>query len=266
VVSLLILIAGIQAIKGLTVRQYPRSDNAEVTITTAYIGASAELVRGFITTPIERAVSGVDGVDYVESSSAQSISTIKLRLKLNYDPIKALSEINSKVTQVRGDLPPEAEVPVINVESADSAFASAYLSFTSDILEPNQVTDFLVRVVQPRLGALDGVQRAEVLGANSVDDFKNLAIKAVDGAVVRLKDVAVVELGSDSYETVVRYNGENAIFMGIWPLPNSNTLDVIAGVRAELDDIKSTLPTGMSATMAYDASEYIQSSIIFTCF
>jgi len=317
VVSLLILIAGIQAINGLTIRQYPRSDNAEVTITTSYIGASAELVRGFITTPIERAVSGVDGVDYVESSSAQSISTIKLRLKLNYDPIKALSEINSKVTQVRGDLPPEAEVPVINVESADSAFASAYLSFTSDILEPNQVTDFLVRVVQPRLGALDGVQRAEVLGArtfamrvwidtkrlaahgitpvqlrqalaannylsalgqtrgtqlqvnlsantdlNSVEDFKNIALKSNGEAIVRLKDVAVVELGSDSYETVVRYNGENAIFMGIWPLPNSNTLDVIAGVRAELEDIKSTLPSGMNATMAYDASEYIQSSII----
>lgn len=317
VVTLLILIAGVQALSGLTVRQYPRSDNAEVTITTAYIGASAELVRGFITTPIERAVSGVDGVDYVQSSSAQSISTIQLRLELNYDPIKALSEINSKVTQVRGDLPPEAEVPVISVESADSAFASAYLSFTSDILEPNQVTDFLVRVVQPRLGALDGVQRAEVLGArtfamriwldterlaahnispsqvrqalaannylsalgqtrgsvlqinlsantdlNSVEEFENLAVRSEGGAIVRLKDVAEVELGSDNYETVVRYDGDEAIFMGIWPLPNSNTLDVIAGVRAELEDIKSTLPTGMQATMAYDASEYIQSSIV----
>ncbi len=317
VVSLLILIAGIQAISGLTIRQYPRSDNAEVTINTAYIGASADLVRGFITTPLERAVGGVDGVDYVQSSSAQGLSTIKLRLELNYDPIKALSEINSKVTQVRGDLPPEAEVPVISVESADSAFASAYLSFTSDILEPNQVTDFLVRVVQPRLGALDGVQRAEVLGArtfamrvwldstrlaahnispvqvrqalvannylsalgqtqgsllqinlsantdlNSVEEFEQLAVYSQNGAIVRLKDVATVELGSENYDTVVRYNGDEAIFMGIWPLPNSNTLDVIAGVREELESIKSTLPTGMEATMAYDASEYIQSSII----
>ena len=317
VVSLLILIAGIQALSGLTVRQYPRSDNAVVTITTAYVGASADLVRGFITTPIERAVGGVDGVDYVQSSSAQSVSTISLRLELNYDPIKALSEINSKVSQVRGDLPPEAEVPVISVESADSAFASAYLSFTSDILEPNQVTDFLVRVVQPRLGALDGVQRAEVLGArtfamriwldstrlaahnispsqvrqalaannylsalgqtrgtllqinldantdlNSVEEFKKLAVRSQNGAVVRLEDVAKVELGSENYDTVVRYNGDEAIFMGIWPLPNSNTLDVIAGVREELENIKSELPSGMQATMAYDASEYIQSSIV----
>ncbi len=317
VVSLLILIAGIQAIAGLTVRQYPRSDNAEVTITTAYIGASADLVRGFITTPIERAVGGIDGVDYVASSSTQSVSTIRVRLELNYDPIKALSEINSKVAQVRGDLPPEAEVPVIAIESADSAFASAYLSFTSDILEPNQVTDFLVRVVQPRLGALDGVQRADVLGArtfamriwldserlaahnigpaqvrqalaannylsaigqtrgsllqvnlsantdlHSVKEFENLAIRADNGAVIRMKDVAEIELGSESYDTVVRYNGSEAIFMGIWPLPNSNTLEVIAGVREELEKIKQDLPTGMEATMAYDASEYIQSSII----
>jgi multidrug efflux pump len=317
VVSLLILIAGIQAIAGLTIRQYPRSDNAEVTINTAYIGASADLVRGFITTPIERAVGGIDGVDYVASSSTQGLSTIRVRLELNYDPIKALSEINAKVAQVRGDLPPEAEVPVIAVESADSAFASAYLSFTSDILEPNQVTDFLVRVVQPRLGALDGVQRADVLGArtfamriwldserlaahgisptqvrqalsannylsaigqtrgsllqvnlsantdlHSVEEFNNLAIRSENGAVVRMQDVAEVELGSESYDTVVRYNGDEAIFMGIWPLPNSNTLEVIAGVREELENIKSDLPTGMEATMAYDASEYIQSSII----
>jgi len=145
------LLAGIQAVTSLSVRQYPRNDNAVVTITTAYIGASAELVRGFITTPLERAVSGADGVDYVSSSSTQGISTVSVRLELNYDPIKALSEINSKVTQVRGDLPPEAEVP----------------SFTSDILEPNQVTDFLTRVVQPRLAAQDGVQRAEVLGGRN---------------------------------------------------------------------------------------------------
>lgn len=167
VVSLLILIAGIQAITSLSIRQYPRNDNAVVTINTAYIGASAELVRGFITTPLERAVSGADGVDYVSSSSAQGLSTVSVRLELNYDPIKALSEISSKVNQVRGDLPPEAEIPVINVESADSTVASAYLSFTSDILEPNQVTDFLTRVVQPRLAARDGVQRAEVLGGRN---------------------------------------------------------------------------------------------------
>ncbi len=167
VVNLVIIIAGFQAIFTLNVRQYPRSDNASVTVTTVYVGASADLVRGFITTPLERAIAAADGIDYLESQSAQGLSTITARLKLNYDPIKALAEIGSKVDQVRGDLPPEAEVPVLNIESADSEFASAYLSFSSDILQQNEITDYLVRVVQPRLSALEGVQRAEILGART---------------------------------------------------------------------------------------------------
>src|SRR5512137_1441012 len=167
VTSLLIIIAGLQAIGSLNVRQYPRSDNAVVTVTTVYTGASAELVRGFISTPLERAIAAADGIDYLQSQSAQGLSTISVRLKINYDPIKALSEISSKVDQVRRDLPPEAEVPILNVESADSQFASAYLSFTSDVLKQNEITDYLVRVVQPRLSALEGVQRAEILGART---------------------------------------------------------------------------------------------------
>ena len=131
VVSLVILIAGLQAVRSLNVRQYPRSENATVTVTTIYVGASAELVRGFITTPLERAIAAADGIDYIESQSKLGLSTINVRLKLNYDSTKALAEISSKVDQVRRDLPPEAEVPIINIESADSRFASAYLSFTS---------------------------------------------------------------------------------------------------------------------------------------
>jgi multidrug efflux pump len=167
VISLLIIIAGLQAVRSLNVRQYPRSDNASVTVTTVYVGASADLVRGFITTPLERAIAAADGIDYIRSQSSLGRSAITVRLKLNYDPIKALSEISSKVDQVRGDLPPEAEVPIINVESADSEFASAYLSFTSDVLKQNEITDYLVRVVQPQLSALDGVQRADILGART---------------------------------------------------------------------------------------------------
>src|SRR3974390_1009564 len=146
VVNLVILIAGIQAIRTLTVRQYPRSDNASITVTTVYGGASADLVRGFITTPLERAIAAADGIDYIQSSSKLGLSTITVRLKLNYEANKALAEISSKVDQVRNDLPPEAEVPVINIEPADSQIASAYLSFSSDILEANQITDYLMRV------------------------------------------------------------------------------------------------------------------------
>ena len=167
VVNLVIIIAGLQSIRTLNVRQYPRNENSVVTVTTTYVGASADLVRGFITTPLERAIAAADGIDFIQSESTQGLSTINARLRLNYDPIKALSEISAKVDQVRGDLPPEAEVPVLNVESAESQFASAYLSFTSDILEQNQITDYLIRIVQPRLSALEGVQRADILGART---------------------------------------------------------------------------------------------------
>ncbi|GIX49843.1 MAG: acriflavine resistance protein B [Limisphaera sp.] len=167
VVNLVIVIAGLQAIFTLTVRQYPRSDNAAITVTTVYVGASPDLVRGFITTPLERAIAAADGIDYIESVSRQGVSTITVRLKLNYDPNKALAEISSRVNQVRGDLPPGAEIPVINIENAESSIAAAYLSFTSDLLEANQITDYLVRVVQPRLSAIEGVQRADILGGRT---------------------------------------------------------------------------------------------------
>jgi len=316
VVNLVIIIAGLQAIRSLNVRQYPRSENSVVTVSTVYVGASADLVRGFITIPLERAIAAADGIDYIESQSAQSLSTIKVRLKLNYDPIQALSEISSKVDQVRNDLPPEAEVPIINVESADSEFASAYLSFTSGDLKQNEITDYLVRIVQPRLSALEGVQRADILGARtfamrvwlepdrmaafnispaqirqalaennylaavgrtkgslvqvnltantdlqSVEEFKQLVIREQDGAILRLEDIGEVVLGAEDYDTEVRFSGQTAVFMGIWALPNANSLDVIRRVRVEMESIQQGLPTGMEARVAYDATAYIDNAI-----
>jgi len=316
VISFVIIIAGLQAIRSLNVRQYPRSENATVTVTTVYVGASAELVRGFITTPLERAIAAADGIDYIQSQSAQGRSLISVRLKLNCDATKALAEISSKVDQVRADLPPEAEVPIINIESADSKFASAYLSFTSDILKQNEITDYLVRVVQPRLSALTGVQRADILGARtfamrvwlkperlaaynitpvqvrqalaannylaalgatkgaliqvnltadtdlrSVEEFKQLVVREQNGATVRIADIAEVALGAEDYDTEVRFSGQTAVFMGIWPLPNANSLDVIKLVRKEMAAIQASLPTGMQARVAYDGTNYINNAI-----
>ena len=316
VVNLIIIIAGVQAIRTLNVRQYPRSENATITVTTVYVGANADLVRGFITTPLERVIASADGIDYLESTSAQGLSTINARLRLNYDSIKALAEISSKVDQVRNDLPPEAQVPVINIQNADSTIASAYLSFSSKFLRQNEITDYLVRVVQPRLTAVEGVQKADILGARtfamriwlkpdrmaslnvspaqvrqalaannylaavgstkgalvqvnltantdlrSVDEFKTLIIKQSGGAVVRLSDVADVVLGAEDYDTAVNFTGETAVFIGIWALPNANSLDVIKRVRVELAAIQQELPAQITATMAYDATEYIQSAI-----
>ena len=164
VVNLVILIAGLQSIRALSVRQYPRSDIAVVRVSTVYVGANADLVRGFITTPLERVIAAADGIDYMESASAQSLSTITVHLKLNYDTNAALTQIQAKVAQVRNDLPPEAEAPVIELETADQQFAAMYLGFSSKDLDQNQITDYLVRVVQPKLSAISGVQRADILG------------------------------------------------------------------------------------------------------
>jgi multidrug efflux pump len=316
VVNLIIIIAGLQAIRSINVRQYPHSENAAVTVKTVYVGASANLVRGFITTPLERAIAAADGIEYMESKSTLGLSTITVRLKLNYDSTKALAEISSKVDQVRADLPPEAEVPVINIESADSQFASAYLSFSSDVLKQNEITDYLVRVVQPRLSAIQGVQRADILGArtfamrvwmkpdrlaafnlsptqirdalsannflaavgqskgsliqvnltadtnlSTVDEFKKLVVLQKNGTIVRLGDVADVVLGAEDYDAEVRFTGQAAVFIGVWPLPNSNSLDVIKKVRTEMESIKRDLPTGLTGRIAYDATDYISNAI-----
>src|SRR5256714_6711546 len=167
VVNLVILIAGLQAIRSLSVRQYPRSDIAIIQVSTAYVGANADLVRGFITTPLERVIASADGIDYMESSSSQGISNITVHLKLNYDTNAALTQIQSKVAQVRNDLPPEAEAPIIDLQTADTQFAAMYLGFSSKDLDQNQITDYLTRVVQPKLSAIQGVQRADILGGRT---------------------------------------------------------------------------------------------------
>src|SRR3979411_2344517 len=167
VVNLVILIAGLQAIRSLSVRQYPRSDIAVVQVTTVYVGANADLVRGFITTPLERVIASADGIDYMESSSAQSLSTITVHLKLNYDTNAALTQVQAKLAQVRNDLPPESQAPVIDLQTADTQFAAMYLGFSSSDLDQNQITDYMTRVVQPKLSAISGVQRAAILGKRS---------------------------------------------------------------------------------------------------
>jgi multidrug efflux pump len=316
VVSLVIVIAGVQAIRTLNVRQYPKIESASVTVRTAYVGANADLVRGFITTPLERAIAAADGIDYLESQSTQGLSTISVRLKLNFNASNALADITARVNQVRADLPPEAEVPAIAIEPSDAQFAAMYLSFGSNILEENQVTDYLIRVVQPRLSAIEGVQRADILGGRTfavrawlqparmaalgvspaqvhaalaannylaavgqtkgqlvqldltastdlktLDDFRKLVVRESGGTLVRLEDIAEVVLGAETYDQEVRFSGKKAVFMGIWVLPNANSLDVIARVNAEIKTIQGELPSGMTASIAFDSTRYIQSAL-----
>ena len=255
VVNLVILIAGLQSIRSLSIRQYPRSDIAIIKVSTTYVGANADLVRGFITTPLERVIASADGIDYMESSSAQGLSTITVHLKLNYDTNAALTQIQAKVAQVRNDLPPEAEAPIIDLETADNQFASMYIGFSSADLDQNQITDYLTRVVQPKLSAISGVQRADILGDRTFamrvwlkpdrmaalgispssvrdalaknnylsalgstkgsmvsvnlvantdlrtpEEFRQLVVKNDNGVIVRLGEIADVQLGAQNYD------------------------------------------------------------------
>jgi multidrug efflux pump len=316
VVNLVILIAGLQSVRSLAVRQYPRSDIAVIRVTTAYVGANADLVRGFITTPLERVIASADGIDYMESSSAQGLSTITVHLTLNYDTNAALTQIQAKVAQVRNDLPPEAEAPEIELETADNQFAAMYIGFSSQDLDQTQITDYLTRAVQPKLSAISGVQRAEILGNRTFamriwlkpdrmaalriapsdvrealknnnylsalgstkgsmvsvnlvantdlktpEEFRQLVVKEQGGVVVRLGEIADVVLGAENYDADVRFNGEDATFMGVWVLPTANALEVVRHVQEAIPEIRAQLPAGMKVGVPYDSTDYIRSAL-----
>ena len=315
VVSLLILVLGLRSMDLLPVRQYPETQNAVVNITTVYTGADPELVSGFITTPLENSIAQANGIDYLTSSSLSGVSTITANLRLNYDANKALTEINAKVNAVLNQLPKEAQQPVINLSTGET-IGAMIIGFYSKELSANKITDYLIRVVQPKLQAVEGVQTAEVLGAkqfamrawldpekmaahgvtatdvsnamvandfisalgrtkgqmvtvdltaetglHSVDEFRNLAVKSINGAIIRLGDVANVTLGSETYDISVRFDGKSAVFMNIKVAPNANLLSVADSVRAVFPSIVQQLPQGLDGRIVYDATNYVNSSI-----
>jgi len=316
VVNIVILVLGVVAYFQLNTRQYPRSDSAVVNVTTVYFGASADTVRGYITTQLERVIAQVDGINYMESTSSAGLSSIKVYLRLNYDTNAALAQISAKIDQVRSELPPEAESPTISVETADNQFASMYLSFYSDSLDQNQITDYLTRMVQPRLSAVRGVQKADILGGRvfamrvwlkpeelaarnlspaqvrsalaannalaavgstkgsmlsvslvantdlkNVEEFKRLVVAEQNGVIIRLADVADVVLGAENYDSEVRFGGKTATFMGVWVLPTESTVEVIKRVREAMPEIERALPAGLQASIAYDATKYIDDAL-----
>jgi multidrug efflux pump len=315
VVSALIFVLGLRALAELQVRQYPKTENAVVTITTAYYGADADTIGGFITQPLEQAIAQAQGIDYLSSTSVTGLSTITATLRLNYDANRALTEIQTQVTSVRNQLPPQAQQPVLTVAVGETIDAM-YLGFRSDVLPSNSITDYLARLVKPKLDALQGVQTAEILGGrqfalrawlnpaqlaahgvtaadvyqalgannylaavgttkgqmvsvdltaatdlHSVDEFKRLAIKQKDGAIVRLQDVATVVLGAEDYDSNVAFSGTLAVFIGIKAAPEANVLDVAQRVRDYLPEIQSQLPSGLVGMIVYDATKFVTSSI-----
>jgi multidrug efflux pump len=316
VVNLVLVLVGLRALSSLPVQQYPQIESSSVVITTVYTGASAETVRGFLTTPIERAVSAISGVDHMESSSRGGVSTVTVRLKLNHSSTAALAEVTARLQQVRSELPAEAQPPVVEVQRADRPYASFYLSFTSDKRTVPEVTDWLLRTLQPQLGTLPGVQRVTFEGGQqiamrvwidpeklaalglapgdvysalqrnnylaavgrtknelvqvnllantdlrSAAEFRDLIVSERSGAIVRLSDVAKVELGAEEAEMVAKHSNKEAVYLGVWPLIGENEIDVAHRLRAEMDRIRPTLPTDIDMQMAYDGTVFMEDAL-----
>jgi multidrug efflux pump len=316
VVNLVIVLVGWRAFTILPVQQYPQIESSSVVITTVYYGASAETVRGFLTTPIERAVAAIGGVDYVESTSRAGVSTVTVRLKLNHSSTAALAEVTARLQQVRSELPSEAEPPVVEVQRADRPYATFYLSFTSTERDVPAVTDWLARTLQPQLSTLEGVQRVTIEGGRqiamrvwidpdrlaalnlspgdvqaalqrnnylaavgrtkgnlvqvnllantdlrSTNEFNDLIVADRNGAIVRLSDVARVELGAEEAEMVAKYNGKEGVYLGVWPLVGTNEIQVQERLVAEMERIRPTLPKDIDMRLVYDGTMFMRDAL-----
>ena len=315
VISLMILVLGVRSIEYLELRQYPKTEDTLITIRTSYPGADSELVKGFITTPLQQAVAEANGIDFMKATSRPGLSMIEAFMKLNYDSGDAVAEIQAKVASQRNVLPKEANDPVIDVQTG-SRLALMYLAFHSETMTPTEMTDYLIRVVQPQAQALQGVAKARMFGKKtyamrvwldprrmvaldvsasdvrqallknnylsgtgetkgtyvaidlsattditSPTEFNDIVVREERGVIVRLSDVAEVELGAEDYESTAWYNGNTALFIGITPTPGANPLDVAELVRKELPKIREQMPGGMKVFVPYDASEFIRDSI-----
>jgi multidrug efflux pump len=316
VVNLVIVLVGIRALTTLPVQQFPSIESSSVVITTVYTGASAETVRGFLTTPIERAVSAISGVDHIESTSRAGLSTVTIRLKLNHDSTAALAEVTARLQQVRSELPAEAEPPVVDIQRADRPYATFYLGFTSTERSVPEITDWLTRTLQPQLSTLRGVQRISIEGGQALamriwidperlaarnlapgdvhaalqrnnylaavgqtkgnlvqvnllantdlraaEEFERLIVSDRDGAIVRLSDVARVELGAEEASWVAKYNDQQAVYLGVWPLPGSNEIEVAEALREEMNRIEPTLPGDITMRLVWDGTMFMRDAL-----
>ncbi|OLS59393.1 multidrug efflux RND transporter permease subunit [Pseudomonas putida] len=315
VVSLLIVLLGFQAWSKLPIRQYPQMENALITVTTAYPGANAETIQGYITQPMQQSLASAEGIDYMTSVSRQNFSVISIYARIGADSDRLFTELLAKANEVKNKLPQDAEDPVLSKEAADAS-ALMYISFYSSELSNPQITDYLSRVIQPKLATLPGMAEAEILGnqlfamrlwldpvrlagyglsASDVTDavrrynflsaagevkgeyvvtsinantelksaeaFAAIPLKTSGNSRVLLGDVARVEMGAENYDTVSSFDGTPSVYIGIKATPGANPLDVIKEVRKLMPELEAQLPPNLKASIAYDATLFIQASI-----
>ncbi|MSO73207.1 MAG: multidrug efflux protein [Rhodospirillaceae bacterium] len=315
VLSLLIFFVGLRSLTGLELRQFPRYDAAQISVSTGYPGASPALMQGFITTPMEQAISSAEGIDYMTASSSQGRSNVTAYLKLNYDPNKALTEIMSKVQQVKNLIPRGSNDPVIFKQNT-AGNPVMFIAFWSDDMSITQVSDFVVRVVQPLLATVEGVASSDLQGGQNfamrlwldadrmaargitgqdvaaalqannvqsapgqakglftvtnittntglvdVDQFKTLIVKQVGGTVVRMSDIAKVELDAQNASSNMSVDGKPGIQVLVQPSPSGNPLTISDGVKEKLELLKPALPPGLHMRLNFDSSVFVRTSI-----
>lgn len=320
-ISLMILLLGARAWSGMTVRQFPQLTSTVVTVTTAYPGASPEVVQAFITSPLQQAIGSAPGIDYMTATSEPGLSTITINMRLNFDPDAAVAQTLAKVNQAQNLLPDGARDPMINSQEGGGT-ALMWIAFRGDGMSQQQLNDYAMRVAKPRIEGVPGVGEAHLSPAgtdpsgnalalrawldplrmtargvtsadvaaalaannfvsavgqtrnreeqvtltattllNDVEQFRQLIVRSTGNTLVRLRDVADVELGTQNYNQMAYYNGDPGVFLGVEATPDANELEMTGGVHAVLDELRSTVPPGIRIDIAYDASKFINASL-----
>ena len=317
VISLAITLIGVRAAINLTVLQYPKIESSSLVITTPYVGASAEVVQGFITEPIERIASTMPGIDYVDSTTTSGVSIVTVWLELNENSTEALAELSSRLEQIKFELPAGAEDPSVRVVRADRPNAGFYLdSHFGEGMTRAEVSDYLVRRVNPVLAAIPGVQSLDLSGGRlpamriwidpdrmasfnvsarelrdaltrnniiatigrtensdqridllanttmkSVEDFERLVVREEGNTLIRVRDVARVELGEEEGTTQSRLDQDGIIFIGVFSEPGANELEVGNRLYEVLDELNQNMPAGMSIGVGFDVTRYMRDAL-----
>ena len=315
VVSLLILLVGGASLFLLNTREYPNMQSATIVVTTAYPGATQEVMQGFVTTPISQAIATANGIEYLTSTSSQGLSTVRAKLVLNANADRSMTEVLARVQQVKNRLPPGATDPVIN-KITDGVAAVQYITFQNPNLTIPQITDFAQRVAEPLFTSVPGVgsveygghqvlamriwldpdkltargisadEVAQALRSNNVqsapgqlkgartainitastdlrgvDEFRNMVIKTTGSAIVRLSDVATVEIGGQNYDSSATSSGKPAVFIAISPTPDGNPLEIVDAVNKLLPGIERVAPPGTKVFNQFDTAHFVNASI-----